>query len=253
MDYLNFNIKSKKPVDVVLLGDIHLGSHNCNEALFDKTIQSIKKNKDTRVILMGDLIEFNQKYSNTAGVYEQTLNPNAQISSIIKKLTPIKKQILFSHNGNHEHRSEKHCGIQIGSLIANALGVPFVKNMALTDIKVNSVSYRFFTWHGAGASQSTAGRIKILQRQAETFVADLYAMGHVHELASAALPRREVVKGKFKDIFNQYILTGGYLNWDDSYCEEFGYKMVKTGSPKITLNNKEKELSVDLNYACGNV
>lgn len=253
MDYMNFNIRSKKPVDIVLLGDIHLGSHNCNEEMLDIVIQKVKKNKDTRVILMGDLIEFNQKYSNTAGVYEQKLNPNDQITHIIKKLTPIKKQILFSHNGNHEHRSEKHCGVQIGSLIASSLGVPFVKNMAMTDIKVNSVSYRLFTWHGAGASQSTAGRIKILQRQAETFVADLYAMGHVHELASAALPRREIVKGKFKDIFNQYILTGGFLNWDDSYCEEFGYKMVKPGTPKVTLNHKEKEIAVDLNYACNDV
>ena len=253
MDYMKFNIKAKKPVNIVLLGDIHLGSPHCNEAMLDSVIKKVKKDKNTKVILMGDLIEFNQKYSNTAGVYEQKMSPNDQVLNIIKKLTPIKSQILFSHNGNHEHRSEKHSGVQIGQFIAQGLGVPFIKNMALTDIKVNSISYRLFTWHGAGASQSTAGRIKLLQRQAETFVADLYAMGHVHELASSALPRREVINGTFKDIFNQYILTGGFLKWDDSYCEEFGYKMVKPGTPKVTLDHKQKELSVDLNYACGNV
>jgi len=120
--------------------------------------------------------------------------------------------------------------------------------MCICDVEVGKISYRIYTWHGHGSSQMTAGRVKILQRQAETVEADVYAMGHVHELFDTTLPKREVVKGGFEDIFRHYILTGAYLKWDESYAEQNGYRMVKMGSPLLILDNKQKNSTVDLTW-----
>ena len=248
MDYNRFEYNNKKKVEIVLFGDIHWGSAQCDTNLVKKTILKIKKNKNIKVILMGDLIENSNKFSVGAGVYEQILTPEKQVKEIVELLYTIKEKILFYHRGNHCKRSFRDTGIDPGQLISSALGCKYIKNMALTDILIGKIRYTFFTWHGAGSSQSTAGRIKVLQRQSETFNADLYAQGHNHDLFSTTIPKRDVIDGKFIDVFKYYVLSGSFCRWDGSYAEEFGYPMMKLGCPKIILNNKKKEIKVDLEY-----
>ena len=211
MKYLKYKIKGNKPAKIVFLGDIHHGSIFSDTEAFDAALEKIKKDKDIRVILMGDLIENASANSVGSGVYQQNMNPGQQVKDMVTKLKPIEKQILYSHRGNHEERSFRFDGFDIGETMADSLGVPYIRNMCICDIEVGKINYRIWTWHGHGSSQMTAGRIKIIQRQAETFEADVYAMGHVHELFDTTLPKREIVKGEFQDIFKHYILTGAYL------------------------------------------
>ena len=248
MKYFKFKYSGKTPLKLALLGDIHWGSKFCDKELFEKTITKLKKNKNIKIILMGDLIENASKQSVGASVYQQEEMPGDQTWTVTKKLKPLNKNILYSLRGNHEERSFRYGGFDIGQAIANYIDVPYAKNMVIADIEVGKITYRIFTWHGHSSAQTTAGRIKILQRQAETFSADCYCMGHVHELFSTTMPHREVEKGEFKDIFRQYVLTGSFLKWDESYAEQFGYRMVKGGMPVLTLNNKKKEIKVDLEY-----
>jgi len=248
MKYLKFKFNGKKPAKIVFLGDVHHGSIYSDSAAFDVTLEKIKKDKDIKIILMGDLIENASANSVGSGVYEQTMNPSKQVKDIVAKLKPFEKQILYSHRGNHEERSFRFDGFDIGETMADSLGVPYIRNMCICDVEVGKISYRIYTWHGHGSSQMTAGRVKILQRQAETVEADVYAMGHVHELFDTTLPKREVVKGGFEDIFRHYILTGAYLKWDESYAEQNGYRMVKMGSPLLVLDNKQKNSTVDLTW-----
>ena len=248
MDYMKFKYTGKAPLKIALLGDIHWGSNFCDKELLEKAITKLKKEKNTKIILMGDLIENASAASVGSGVYQQDESPNDQVWSIAKKLKPLAKNILYSHQGNHEERSFRFTGFNIGEAISNYIGVPYFKNMAIIDVEVGKITYRIYTWHGKSSSQTTAGRIKILQRQAETFSADCYCMAHVHELFSTTMPHREINKGEFNDIFKQYVLTGSFLKWDDSYAEQCGYRMVKGGMPVLTLNNKKKEIKVDLEY-----
>ena len=227
---------------------MHWGSSFCDKELLTKAVDKLKKEKSTKIILMGDLIENASKQSVGSAVYEQDESPNDQTWTIAKILKPLGKNVLYSLRGNHEERSYRFSGFEIGEAIANYIGTPYAKNMVIADIQVGKINYRLFTWHGHSSSQTTAGRVKILQRQAETFDADCYCMGHVHELFSTTMAYREIEKGKFKDIFREYVLTGSFLKWDESYAEQFGYRMVKGGLPILTLNNKKKEIKVDLEY-----
>lgn len=248
MKYLNFKFPKNKKLQIAFIGDIHYGSIYSDVERFENAVEKIKKNKNIKVILMGDLIENASRGSIGAGIYEQTITPNTQIWNIAKKLKPIANQILYMHEGNHEERSYRFNGFNVGEAIANYLGIPYIRHMALTDLNIGKQKYRIFTWHGYGSSQTSAGRIKILQKQAETFTADAYFCGHVHELYEVSLPKREITNGEFQDIFNHYVLTGAYLKWDESYAEQHGYKMVKMGSPLATFDNKVKSINIDLEW-----
>ena len=248
MEYQKFKFNAKTPTKIVFLGDVHHGSKYSDTEAFIKTLNKIKADKNIKVILMGDLIENASALSVGSGVYEQTMNPAEQVKEICAVLMPIKKQILYMHRGNHEERSFRFSGFDIGQSIADSLGVPYVKNMCLTDIDSGKQTYRIYTWHGYGSSQTSAGRIRILQKQAEVFSADALFMGHVHELYSTTLPKREIVNGKFQDVFNHYVLTGAYLKWDESYAEQHGYRMVKMGCPLATFDNKSKSINIDLEW-----
>jgi hypothetical protein len=248
MDYKQFKFPGKKQLDIVLLGDVHWGSEQCNKEMFSNTITKIKKDKNIKVILMGDMIENSNRFVSHSGVYEQA-SPEKQIDEMVELLTPIKDKILYYHRGNHEERGNRIMGIDPGLTIAKVLKIPYVKNMMLGEFIVGKIKYNLFSWHGAGASQTTAGRIRILQRQSESFNADLYTQGHNHDLFDAVIPKRIIENGKFKDIFCHYLLSGSFCNWDGSYAEQYGYPMMKLGCPKITLNHKEKQITVDLNYA----
>jgi len=94
---------------------------------------------------------------------------------------------------------------------------------------------------------STKNTTVIVRRKGIPFISG-NCMGHVHELFDTTLPKREVVKGGFEDIFRHYILTGAYLKWDESYAEQNGYRMVKMGSPLLILDNKQKNSTVDLTW-----
>jgi predicted phosphodiesterase len=253
MDYKKYKISGKNPQHIVLFGDLHYGSKEADIDLIDNTIKKIKRSKDTHVILTGDLIENASKFSVGSGVYDQVKNPNDQTWEIAKKLKPIASKILCGFRGNHCFRSMRDLGFDIGESIANYVGYDYIPYMGIIDLDMGKIKYRSFGWHGAGFSQSTPGRIKLLERQAETFTADFYFCGHTHDLADVQIPKRDIINGQFRDMFKHFILCGSALKYDNSYAEMYGYKMMKRGWPEVTLNNKQKEISVDLNYAEGGI
>lgn len=246
MKILEFN--EKKDIKLVPFGDLHFGSGFSDYEMIDKTIKKIKKDKDIRVILMGDMIENSSAFSVGTEVYNQKINPTKQFDAIIDLLEPIRDKIYLMHSGNHERRCFRFTGFDAGNAIAKNLKVPYAEFMSLNKINCGSQSYNIFSWHGAGASQNTEGRIRLLQRQAEMVDADIYMMGHVHDLYCKELPKRKVVGKEFIQYMQPFILTGSYTKWDESYAEEHGYKPARLGSPIVKLNSKKFEIEVDLEW-----
>ena len=60
---------------------------------------------------------------------------------------------------------------------------------------------------------------------------------HVHELADDAILVQQVSKKRKMVVERKkfLILTGSFLQYDDSYAQEKGYPMGKLGSPKVKL------------------
>jgi hypothetical protein len=98
----NYTLKEKEILYLLPIGDIHLGSEECNLeylSYWKETTKRIKNPK--RIYLMGDLVEAaTKKLANSS--YRVTMTLDDQIQETIDFFKPFKDDIVFSATGNHE-------------------------------------------------------------------------------------------------------------------------------------------------------
>lgn len=242
MKYVELKSSNKKEYKFVPLGDIHLGAENCNLEKLYKDLKKIKKMKAS-ILLMGDLIENSSRISVGTEVYNQKLNPTEQI----KEITELFKDqhIIASQRGNHEKRAWNVLGVDIGEIIADNLKTTYVPEMGKYQAIVGKEKYNFFAWHPRKNASSTPARINIIKKQAEWIPeCELFMLGHMHDLYHVSELRN--INNAFQPI--HYVLTGSYLDWDNSYAEELGLRPTKLGAPLITLSGEEHKIEVDLEW-----
>jgi len=247
MELFKWKYKSTKPIEIVALGDIHLGSPECDIEMLKNIVSKIKKRK-CKVILMGDLIDMGLRESPGTSVYEQTMSPSQQVKEIVKILTPIKSQILSSVTGNHCYRISKSCGIDISEQIATALGCNYGKYQCVNNIKINNQTYNIFSTHGSGSGQTTESRINSFKKYLEQIDTDIIVAGHCHDLADRIFNKRTINSKGFDIKITHLVLAGNFLDWDCSYGEYRGYPILRKGCPLIKLYPKEHKIDVDLNW-----
>jgi predicted phosphodiesterase len=244
----DFNINNNEVI-IALIGDVHYGSKNCDKENFEKTLDFVKKNKNIYVIGMGDLVDFSIKSSPGASAYEQEENMQGQLETMVEYLKPIanENRLLGLLQGNHEFRSYKTCGLDITKIMAKMLGTEFLGFSANLRLRVKDNIYKMFVTHGSSGAKYMHTKIKPCMQFAEIYDADIYAMGHVHELVHLEKPyfiqnhKNFYMKKKFK----HFVLTGAYLKYDKSYAEMKGLQPSKIGSPKIKLNSLEHKIIVE--------
>src|SRR5690606_39337330 len=95
-------------VNVVPLGDLHIGSPHFDYDVLKRELERIDAEREnTRIIIMGDLIESATKTSVGAGVYEQQMMPMEQIKKAVEILRPYAELIDGVVGGrSEEHTSE---------------------------------------------------------------------------------------------------------------------------------------------------
>jgi len=234
-------------LELIPIGDIHYGSKECNIKKIKENVQYVKDNKNARVVLMGDLVDIALRDSVGAGTFDNNFEPEEQIDGIIELLMPIKNKILCLIGGNHEERIRMRTSIDINKLIAKALDTTYVGSMCFLKIMVGTTNYVVFAAHGSTGAVSPAGKINAVMKYGTYIDADLYLMGHVHELAHHTteyfrvdIGNKQIVKDK-----RHYVITGHYLNYG-GYAEAKGYAPGKTGSPNIKLSKDIKRIRVSI-------
>ncbi len=233
--------------EVVFLGDIHLGSPQCDEERVLRQVNYCLE-KNVYVYLMGDLIEMATRYSIGAGVYEQKWNGQSQVERIVEILKPLaeKKLIIGFIEGNHERRVYKETGVNVANYIANELGTRNLGYASWNLFRVGRQNYTVYAWHGVSAARFEWTKLKAAVDVANSFDCDLFAMGHVHQCSDTAklyqsvnLRNKTVVeKKKF------VLITGHYLSYDGGYAQERGYSPAKLGSPKVKFFSEKKDIHI---------
>ena len=221
-------------VKLIPLGDIHLGSPTCDIDKLLETIEYIKKS-GSLVVLMGDLLEAASRHSVGAGWVEQTSPPQDQLDVLYDLFLPIKDQILVVLDGNHEERIWKQTGIQVSKILARMLGVPYGGYSCFIKLKIKKNNYIIHAQHGSSNAWYPHTKITAAMRTAQHTQADVYLYGHTHELMSLALDRREFdLRSRTvqrKKIY--FVLTGGFLKYENSYAQRKNMYPVKTGVAKL--------------------
>jgi predicted phosphodiesterase len=231
------------------IGDIHWGHPNVNKEKVRGYVQWALKSK-AWVILMGDLIENSTRASVGAGVYEQIIAPAQQRKEIREELQPLVDAglVLGVLTGNHEQRTVNLTGEDPTEILSEIWGVPYLKYGGFFYLTVGHARYTVYATHGGSGSASPAGKLNACVKLANGFDADLYLMGHVHDLIDHCgirfryNPKRKMVE----EVRKHFVLTGSFLDHAGSYAQMKTYTPSKLGAPRIRFSGEEKDIHVSL-------
>ena len=237
--------KGKEYAEVVFLGDIHLGSKQCDVKRFLRMVDYCNKN-NLYVFLMGDLIEMATRDSIGSAVYEQEYIGQDQVEKMLDILKPLadKKLILGLLNGNHEERVYKATGIDVSKMFARELNVPYLGNACWNQFRVGSESYAIYSLHGRTGARFDGTTLLAIERISASFFADVVIMGHSHKCVSSVVLMQKVYRGQVKEHKKHLVVTGSYLKYDGGYAQTAGMNISKLGSPKIKFFSNKHDIHV---------
>ncbi|NCC69232.1 MAG: hypothetical protein EOM14_13760 [Clostridia bacterium] len=105
-ELIQHNFPDADEITIIPVYDLHLKSLLCNEVAWKKFCAWLPAQKNTYLILGGDMINNNLR-SSVGSPYEDLMRPRDQKAALKEYLQPIKHLILCALLGNHEARSEK--------------------------------------------------------------------------------------------------------------------------------------------------
>ena len=168
-------------INIYPLGDVHLGSKECNTDLLRKWLKMVYDDPFGYVVVVGDLLNMGLRNSKT-NVYEEVLNPQQQKELCYELLKPIKGKILAGCSGNHEYRNVREvgtnplydvfCRLQIEDVYRE--NACFIKLSLGKRKKDRQVAYGITLTHGSTKN-------KDLQWTYSVDNCDLFINGHTHD------------------------------------------------------------------------
>lgn len=178
-------IKSKfeKPITIIPVSDIHLGSLDCNEHAWKNFCNMLQQAPDTYVVLVGDLVN-NSVRNSVANPFDEVLRPRDQKHKMVQYLEPIKDKILAAVTGNHERRSKKECDVDITYDIMCRLGLEhlYSENIAFLKVTCGNASYAFAMTHGCGGGILTGSAVNKNERFSYVIEGlDCLIVAHTHK------------------------------------------------------------------------
>lgn len=236
---VQFPDSSRRRLDIVPIYDVHYGHREYRREKFLEYLEYIRRTPSVFTFLGGDIIENASRESVGAGVYEQSVMPNEQIHEIVNLLRPLAHKIMFSIRGNHEYRSMKVLGIDIGQVIAEALSVPYFAQPVYADLSWKGYSWRIHAQHGSSAAQTHGGQInaatKVVPVQGDFTHA--FFSGHTHSSKSIAgnAVCRNWETGELEERKYFVIIMPSFLGYFGTYGAERGWAPPSSGSVRLSL------------------
>lgn len=235
-------------ISIIPITDIHLGSMMFKEDKLRPFIEYILNNEDMYAICLGDTIENASKQSIGAGVYDQDMSPDEQISRAVDLLKPLADagKLLGIHSGNHEYRTYIHSGVDVARMIAKMLNVPYLGYQAYHKWVVGNTVYHAFTYHGKGNSRTPGTRLNSARKLNEIANVDLYIQGHLHNKIDDEDIIYEIDDETNRVVTRRrkYVIAGSLLGYFGGYSEVNGYAPVVTGFVRIDLYKNVKDIKV---------
>lgn len=106
---IKYKVEGLDHLNVYPLGDVHIGSKECDLDVFQAWINMVANDPNGVVVIIGDMMNMGLK-SSVSNIYEEVLNPLAQKEKCYELLKPIADKIIAGCPGNHEYRAVKEVG-----------------------------------------------------------------------------------------------------------------------------------------------
>ena len=251
------------------LGDIHLGSVNCDEALLDKDIQWILEN-DVLWAGLGDYCEFISPKDYR--FRPEDIAPwcrsekdiaEAQLQRLIKKLGPIKHLCIGLCKGNHEDTIYDRYDNNVYARLLRYLKsndsrirldtrgfIKLIFRRQTGSSKSSGKTLDIFVEHGYGGGRMEGAPALALGRLAKNYNAKIFMEGHRHRELSMVDERISVRGNKLVGEKLALICCGTYLkSWQpdtEIYAERKQYPPRPTGTPTIEIVPWQDEIRVTI-------
>lgn len=241
MKYITKDLGHSEDIYIIPLSDVHIGEKGFNEKLLDDIIKRVKETNNLYVMLLGDLINNGTKTSKS-DVYHEVMTPHEQVNYIVDKLKPIKNKILGMVSGNHEDRTARDSGVDLSNVIADFLDLPYDSASVTYQVRHGKFgsgknNYVIYTTHGFGGGATKGAKSNKLLKLSELCIADLYVMGHIHDIITFKdaiyVPDTRHDKIILKE--RTYLSTGSCLEYG-GYAEKMLLRPGSSGFPLIHLN-----------------
>ena len=193
-ELIQHNFPEADAITILPVSDLHLKSILCNEREWAKFCSWLPKQKNTFIILNGDMINNNTR-SSVGSPFDDIMRPRDQKKALTEYLEPIKHLILCSTIGNHEARSEKDadddpmydvmCKLDLEDLYRQdgafvKIGVGQRSSGEDATKAINT--YALYVTHGAGGGILTGATVNRNERFAYTIEGlDAMIVGHAHK------------------------------------------------------------------------
>lgn len=235
---------------IVPFGDNHVGSKHCDIELLKQHIDWTMNEPNSMALFMGDNIDAGTRDSVGASVYEQTEIIQEQMEEWTRLVQPLVDagKAIGTHSGNHEDRVYKAVGLDLGAMMARQAGMKYFGPSVMHYARVGDQNYTIYSTHGSGGSRLPHTKIKAVLDRANMVEAEIYLMGHLHQLSHHVRQFYTIDKRNktVTEAEKHFVLCGSYLTHWNSYAEAAGYELMKRGSPKVKLSGVEKRIRVSL-------
>ena len=225
-----YALKSKEVVNLVFLGDTHIGNSSFNKNFFKECLKRIKDLNRVRIYLMGDMLEIGSKNVGDSA-FNQECSIEEQREYFINNIKPFKDNIVGYAMGNHCYRLKKEFNYDIVADICRELEIPSY-NQNIDTFSINDFDFSVYTRHGKGSSQRRHLAIGKMEKDMQDIVADLYVQGHTHRLMFWSNLKR--FPTGYKRIY--YAQSGHFLDYGESYADQQYLQLEPPSWQLITVN-----------------
>lgn len=252
--------KSKKPITIYILADVHFGSKECKEKEFMDFIDMVKNTPDAYIIIVGDILN-NATKSSVSNCFDDKYRPAEQKKIMMKILEPVKDRILCGTNGNHEDRSSKDVDDDPLYDIFVKLDIEdrYRKDFAILKLRFGNKRsnakqnpcYIFAVTHGSGGGAMTGGAVNKAERFAYSLDGvDALITAHIHKPLNTTPSRYRVDSHRniMKEVPFDVIVASSWAGYSD-YAAKKMYTPTSTVLQKITLRGDKKEFEFSQSHS----
>jgi predicted phosphodiesterase len=224
------------PIAIMPFSDVHLGSQQCDYATLLRHAEYLKRYPHLYGIILGDLLEWAISQRQMDAVQSQLYGVAFQGRVGRSFVDDLLEKILAAVLGNHEGRSEKFGGFDVGEYLYDRLiasGVPYLKDGGSIRIRVGTQTYTGLLMHGDGipgnSMYSKTAKHQRTQRHQWGWH-DFAMMGHTHESEVTVSEAPSADGGPRREV--HMLQAGSYKVVGE---EQFPHRMGYRGSPEVHM------------------
>jgi hypothetical protein len=223
-------------IQLAPLFDVHVGSEEHDEVLFDKHLDWIADTPNVISWDGGDAYE--NKTPHEAAMGHDRTSPEQQLLDVTKKYAKIQHKLAFKIPGNHEDRTFKQAWVSSSKQLANNLKIPHFDDYCFLTIKWRGNSFRIMVHHGAGGAQTAGAQRNSARKELSWFHPDILWTGHLHQplLDKVMLHDIDQKTGRMFEREVLVIISPSYLKFYGGYAAHGRMAPGGRGLTVATLN-----------------